>query len=115
MEGVNQYKDITLVWEADAAATFTISTDLPGGAMAARRTITLPASGAQRIERTFPLDTTLHGGDGKLLEGRLIQYKAAPAGKLILYSGFVRVRRVGTYVDGTAGEIWETQPISLGA
>jgi len=115
MEGVKQYKDLTLTYEGTAGGTFLIKTDLPGGTLATRRTITLPPTAAgQRVTSTFPLDAVLHSGDGKLLEGKLIVYRAESTGALILYEGFVRFRRVGVYVDGAAGDVWETQPLSLG-
>lgn len=111
MEGVSQLKDITLTWEG--GGVFYLLTDLPGGSMAVRRTILLPTV-TERTTRTFPLDSTLHGGDGELLEGRLVIYRATSTLTLILIDGFVRFRRVGTYIDGTAGDCWESQPISLG-
>lgn len=116
MEGVNQYKDLTLTYEGTAGGTFTIKTDMPGSTLALRRTITLPPTSAGvRATKTFPLDSaTLYGGDGKLLEGKLIVYRAESTGAVILYEGFVRFRRVGVYVDGASGDVWETQPLSLG-
>jgi len=116
LEGVKQYKDLTLTHEGTAGGTFLIKTDMPGGVLSTRRTITLPATAAgQRVTRTYPLDSAaLHGGDGKLLEGKLIVYRAESTGALILYEGFVRFRRVGVYVDGASGDVWETQPLSLG-
>ena len=112
MEGVKQCKDITLTYEGSSGGTFYVSTDLPGGTISVRRTITLAASSG-RVTETYPLDSTDHGGDGELLEGKLIQYKAESTAALILYEGFIRVRKVGTYIDGAAGDTWETQPLSL--
>ena len=106
MEGVKQFKDLTLTYEAPSGATFIVSTDLPGSTMAARRTITLPVA-ASRVTKTFPLDSPA------LVEGKMIQHKLTSTGSVILYEGYVRFRRVGTYIDGAAGEIWETQPLSL--
>ena len=108
-EGVNQYKDVTLIFENSVAACpFTVSTDMPGGVMSARRTLSLPVT-TRRTEQTFPFDAASAG----LVEGKQIQYKAAPSGVLKLYGGFVRFRRIGEYVDGTQGEIWETQEIGF--
>jgi len=109
MEGVNQFKDLTLTYYAPSGATFEISTDLPGGSLGVRRTIALLATVGERETDTFPLDNP------SLLEGRLIKYKVTSAGPVILYEGFIRFRRVGTYIDGAAGDKWETQPLSLGA
>ena len=112
MEGVKQFKDLTLTYEGSSGGTFYVSTDLPGGTITVRRTITLPAA-SSRVTKTFPLDSTDHGGDGDLLEGKLIQHKVTSTAALILYEGSVRCRKVGTYIDGSAGDYWETQPLSL--
>ena len=109
MEGVNQFKDLTLTYTAPSGATLLVYTDMPGSALALRRTITLPATGTERETKTFPLDVS------DQIEGKLIKFKCTSPGTLILYEGSVRFRRVGTYVDGAAGEVWETQVISLGA
>ena len=107
-EGVCAFKDITLVFENSvSAAPLLIYTDMPGGVMGLERTISIPVTTARK-ELTWPLDI-----GGALLFGKLIQYKATPSGVLILYSGFVRFRRIGEYIDGTQGDIWETQPITL--
>lgn len=106
-EGVKQFKDVTITYEGAAGGTLTISTDMPGSAMALRRTISMQATSG-RFTKTFPLDNP------SLLEGKLIQFKVASTGVLILYEGSVRVRPVGEYIDGAAGDIWETQPLSLG-
>lgn len=108
MEGVNQIKDITVEWEG--SGTLTINTDLPGG-MGLRRTLTLTATASNKPEqKTFPLDNPT------LLEGKLIQYAATPTpgGYLILRRGWIRHRPIGVYLDGAAGDKWETQVIALG-
>jgi hypothetical protein len=107
-EGVCQFKDLTLVFENSAACSLNVYTDMPGGVVQARRSLTLPVT-TTRTEKTFPFDDQNQG----LVDGKLIKFKAAPAGVLKLYSGFVRFRRIGEYIDGTVGEIWETQEISL--
>ena len=106
VEDVKQFKDLTITYEAPSGATLYVSTDLPAQIIALRRTISLP-SGTGRCTDTFPLD------DPSLLEGKLIKFKVESTDKVILYSGFVRFRRVGTYIDGAAGDKWETQPLSL--
>jgi hypothetical protein len=109
VEGVCQIKDITLTWWSDASASFKIYTDLPTGTLALNRTLSLsvPSTG-DRETQTFPLDTS------GLLEGRLIKYRAEPTGELILFGGFIRFRRIGVYVNGALGDVWETQPLALG-
>lgn len=108
MEGVKQFKDITLVYYAPSGASLEIETDLPGDAMSVRRTIALPAVTADRKSDTFPLEQT-----GALLEGKLIQFRVTSAGTVILYEGSIRFRPVGEYIDGAGSEIWETQPLSF--
>lgn len=109
-EGVNDFKDVTLVFENSASCSLVFVTDMPGGVLGSggSRTIPLPVTTA-RTEKTFPFDSNGQG----LLEGKLIQPTATPTGVLKLYSGFVRFRRIGEYIDGTQGEIWQTLPISL--
>jgi hypothetical protein len=107
-EGVNQYKDLTLIFENTVACPFKVFTDMPGLVVTLRRTLTIPAT-TTRMERTFPFDDAGQG----LVDGKLIKYGAYPTGVLKIYSGFVRFRRIGEYIDGTLGEIWETQEITL--
>ena len=108
MEGVTQFKDMTLAYYGPSGGTLLAYTDMPGSALALRRTIPLPATTTEREQKTFALDSP------SLLEGKLIKWKASSTGTLILYEGSVRARKVGLYIDGAAGEIWETQPLSLG-
>lgn len=107
-EGVNQYKDLTLIFENTVAFPFKIYTDMPGRDVALRRTIIIPVT-VTREEITFPFD----GVAASLVDGKLIKYRAEPTGVFKLYAGFVRFRRIGEYIDGTMGEIWETQEITL--
>jgi hypothetical protein len=107
-ENVKQFKDLTLTYYAPSGGTFFIQTDMPGATLAVRRTINLPATSGLRQTLTFPLDSPA------LLEGKLIQYKITSNGTVIPYSGFVRFRVVGTYIDGASGDVWETQPMSIG-
>ena len=108
VEGIVQLKDVTLTYQAPSGGTLQAYTDMPGSTLALRRTITLPATTGEREQKTFPLDSP------SLLEGKLIKWRASSAGTLILYEGSVRARKVGLYIDGAAGETWETQPLSLG-
>lgn len=107
MEGVNQFKDLTLTYYGPSGGTFEVYTDMPGGVLTLRRTITLPVTSGERETKTFPLDSP------SLLEGKLLKPKATSSGVLILYEGFVRRRPVGEYIDGTMGDKWEPQPLSF--
>lgn len=107
-EGITQFKDLTLAYYGPSGGTLQAYTDMPGGVLSLRRTITLPATTGEREQRTFPLDSP------SLMEGKLVKWKAGSTGTLILYDGSVRARKVGLYIDGAAGEVWETQPLNLG-
>ena len=106
MEGMKQWKDMTLVYETSAGNAGTLIVTPEGGSA---KTITLPAT-TGRTTATFPLDT-----GGSLMEGKSIVAKVTPAvtagAKLILYEGSVRLRLVGEYL--AAGEFWETQPLTF--
>lgn len=107
MAFVNQAKDLTFDYDAVAGATLTVFTDLPGGGPTIlRRTITLPATTA-RASFTAPLDIP------SFLEGTLFRFKVASGGIVRLYSGIVRIRRVGVYFDGAAGETWQSQEMAF--
>jgi hypothetical protein len=103
----SQLKDVTLEYDAPAGGTLTVSTNMPGGVMAVRATIAIPAS-TGRTTRTFPVD------QAGALEGSLMKLKVASTGTFRLFSGSVHARQIGTYLDGAAGEVWETQEISMG-
>lgn len=107
---VKELKDITLEYHATGGtATFKVYSDLPGGAMALR---TLPAGGTMAITTT-PASLTLPA-DG--LEGNLFQFEAVPGAlcQLRLFGGVVRWRPIGTFLDGSKGEIWKTREMSFG-
>jgi len=105
VEGINQAKDLTLTWEG--TGTFVVLTDQPSGSVAARRTLSLPASGAERKTETFPL----HDQNGEYLLGKLWAEQATTPSGLILHGGFYTMRRIGTYI--APGEVWKTQPITF--
>jgi len=111
-ENVKQFKDITLTYHAPAGGTLYVYTDMPGGALALRKTITLTASSQERYTETFQFYET--GDNPTWIEGKLIKFKVTSPGTVILYEATVRVRPVGTYIDGASGDVWETQPLSLG-
>ena len=101
---VKQFKDIELSYESAAAVTLTLYTDMPGGSLALRNTLTFPAA-SSRHTKTLPLDGT---------EGTLYYVSASSTGVVRLYGGLIRVRGVGVYIDGAAGEVWTTQPSAIG-
>lgn len=107
MQNVHELKDLALLCNVvGGTASLVIRTDMPGGSMADRKTVTLTATTGRQ---TIPI--TLDG-----IRARLFQIKVTPASgaAVELYSGSVRARQIGEYLDGATGEIWETQPIALG-
>jgi hypothetical protein len=109
-EAVKTFKDVTFEWYGTVDTPVSIYTDMPGGAMAYRLSVTLGAV-TSRTEMTFPLDLA---GD---LYGKLIQFRAQPsssAGFCILYGGKIRFRPIGVYLDGARADKWESQPLNLG-
>ena len=108
-DAVTQFKDVTLIYDAPNGATYKLSTDMPGSSMALRRTVTVPAT-TTRETRTFPLDKLVDGG---LLEGKMIRHRLESPGVVRLYNGWIRFRRLGVYIDGGFGDVWETQELSL--
>jgi hypothetical protein len=103
-ERVKQLKDVTLEYEAASAVSLKVYTDMPGSAVALRATLTFPATSGRQT-KTLPLDGH---------EGTLIKWEATSAGVFRLYGGSFRARPVGTYIDGSVGEKWMTQEMSIG-
>jgi len=110
---VNEFKEMTLVYSSNGAATLQLYTDMPGGALTARlgAGITLASSSSARVTITVPLDS-IRGTEfyPKITPGSSTQFE--------LYSGVIYLRPIGVYIDGSAvngGEIWQTAPIAPGA
>lgn len=108
MQGrVWEFKDFRYtVWATSGQATAEFKTDLPGGAMAVRKTIIFPQSTERRTDQT-PIDG---------IEARQFQFKFIPNGSgfLRVYKASVLVRAIGVHLDGGKSDFYETQPIALG-
>ncbi len=101
-----EFKELRVSWLATVAnASIEFKTDLPGGAMAIRSTLSL-AFGSERKTDTFELNG---------IEGKQMQPKFLPgaSGTLRVYEASVLARPIGLYLK--PGDSYETQPISLGA
>ncbi len=107
LERVKQFKDLTIHYRG-SAATFKFYSDLPGGSMAVRRTLDIPASSADHGTHTLLLDNPDY------VEGNLFYPWIKPTGEFRLFGGVIRFRVIGVYMDGSKGEFWETQPLGLG-
>ena len=109
---VFDFKEVTLEYSSNGAATFQFYTDMPGGTLAVRlgAGITLASTGGVRKTVTIALDG---------IQGTLFYPVITPGGstQLTLLAGKVLTRPIGVYIDGsiTPAEIWQTQPIALGA
>lgn len=108
---VAEFKEVTIQYQSNGAATFQFYTDMPGGALAARLAgsgVTLASTSGTRKTITIPLDG---------IEGTEFYPLITPgaATQLRLFSGTVYVRPIGVYIDGSLNEIWQTTPIPIGA
>jgi len=107
---IYQFKEITFEYElTGAAGTFSFYTDQPGNAMAVR-TIPGGSNGVVPVTTTVrPITFPLDG-----IEGALFRPQIATTGALKLFKGSVKLRPIGTYVNGAMGEVWTTREISPG-
>lgn len=110
---VFDFKEVTIEYQSNGDATFQIYTDMPGGALAVRlgAGVTLASTTNTRKTITIPLDG---------IQGTEFYPVITPGAttQFILLSGKVWIRPIGVYLDGSlspTGEIWQTQPIALGA
>lgn len=107
MEGVVELKDLTLVYGSTGPVTVVVNVEIIGGTFSPLATLNFPATGGPTVRSTVtrPLDNLI---------GKQVQLRAASAAPFALYSGELRVRPFGVYLDGAASEQWQTQPMSLG-
>jgi hypothetical protein len=104
-------KGIDIVWldiEPTANVTYTLSSDLPGNAVASRQTSSTTITGTQR--RTFAIEINN-------VDGRLVRLQLTSTGTFRLYTARLAYRRIGLYLDGTQGNTWSTtdRPFSIAA
>lgn len=102
-----QVKDYRIQYHADQGGTLKVYTDTPGGAMALRYTFPLPA------ETEWSALTTQVFQDIEQIECTLVKFRVDSPGPMRLYGCDFRYRPVGTFV--TYGQIYETEPVFLGA
>ena len=112
LDRIKEFGHVTMEYAAAHAsgASFILRTDLPGGTMTDRRTVTMP----QALERRA---ITLPFNDASKLypEGNLYQARITSSGAVRLYGGHIMVRNAaGIYFDGALGEIWQTREESIG-
>lgn len=115
---VFDFKEITLEYSSNGAAVFQFYTDMPGGTLAIRLPLGAPASGGYALPSTGGIGarkTITIPLDG--IQGTEYYPIFTPANttQLILLSAKIFLRPIGVYLDGSLGEIWQTQPIAVGA
>jgi hypothetical protein len=97
-QGVKQMDLIEFDVDAPGAWLWSLYSDRPGGAMACRAgAIAAATSGRQSIQIPFAM-----------AEGRLARVTVHSAAAFRLYGLRVRLRKLGTYIDGAAGESFST-------
>ena len=104
---VSEFKECSLQYSSNGAAVFEFYTDMPGNALALRKSTSMADTSSGRKTITIPLDN---------IEGTEFYPKITPgaATQVRLFSGVVWVRPIGVYIDGSISEIWSTPPISVG-
>jgi len=116
---VAELKDFLLDYDtASSGGYIELFTDLPSHTMSSRRTLTIPVRDRAPFVFAFedptlvaPSDSTTVLPQGQLFKVRIYP---PPGGVLRLHGrAMFRARILGVYSDGTAGEVWETQPLDL--
>ena len=89
------------------AGTFQIYTDLPGGVLTPRLSPpeVIPMTIGRQNERIIL---------PKPLAGKLNRLTAASPTNFRIYGVRARILPIGVYIDGTIGDFWQPEPISIG-
>ena len=116
---VAQFKEVSLEYVSPSgASSFTFSTDMPGGLIAARITnASLPQTPADHSPRTTTIPLVDNAGaplEGTLYVTRVDPFATSASGGTQLRSGVIWLRPIGVYLDGSLGEFFETMPIPVG-
>jgi hypothetical protein len=88
-------------------ALLLVYSDVPGGAMVDRTSggVLIPQTAGRQLRRLVlaaPAD------------GNLLRYRAGATTEFQIYGMRARLLRIGVYLDGTVGDFWQPQPISIG-
>lgn len=98
-ESAKLFRAISVEYRAPAGATATVSTDLPGDAIALRATLTLPESAGRRVI-TLPFVSGL--------KGRIFKVRISGPGVVELYAASLYARRTGTIATD-----WQWVPLHV--
>lgn len=110
---VGELKDFLLDYDTSAAGgQLLIYSDLPNHQLQVARSLPIPYFEGTRAPFVFALeDSSDTLPYGQLFKVRILP---PPAGVIRLHGRAVfRARLIGTFFDGSKGEIWETQPLDL--
>lgn len=88
--------------ENSADVTVTVFTDLPGGVLALRDTLTITANATRRVVQ-LPL--------GAERQGYLWRIKMTSTADFILYSVESEIREIGTYISGASGKTYDSNEL----
>ncbi len=112
---VFEFKEITLAYSSNGAATLAFFTDMPA--------TTVPAALASRVSAALQTTTTIGARQSATIpldgvRGTLFYSKVTPgvSTQMEIYSGVVMARPIGVYLDGSQAvpEFWQTAPIAPG-
>jgi hypothetical protein len=115
---VFDFKEITIEYASNGTAVFQFYSDMPGGTLAVRLPLgspgsggfSLPSTGGITIRKTITIPL-----DG--VQGTQYYPIVTPGNttQIILLQAKIWLRPIGVYLDGSLSEIWQTQPIAVGA
>lgn len=106
-EKVKASRAIQIELENTANVTVKIYTDLPGGALILRETLPVITSGARRVIDLSFLSNAEY-------RGRIIRVTMSSTADWALYGASLEVRTIGGYVFGSAGKIYDSDPLDFG-
>ena len=105
VERVKQLDRVELDVDASSGnATFQAYTDIPGGVQASRVITTINQTMGRQVQLLVLSP----------VYGRLIRYEVTTANDFQIYGMRARILPIGVYLDGTVGDYWQPQAISLG-
>lgn len=108
-------KEVTLEYSSNGTAVFQLYTDMPGGTLAIRLPLGAPASGGVTLASTGGTRKTITIPlDGTQATEYYPVITPGSTTQLTLLQGKIFLRPIGVYLDGTLGEIFQTQPIGIG-
>lgn len=108
IQGTKTVDQVEIDIDASAgSAALQVSSDIPGGTMAVRTGLGQAiAQSVGRESRRLVLNSPA--------DGKLLRYEITTPTGFQVYGMRARVLAIGVYLDGTVGDFWAPQPISIG-